>query len=277
MAQVFITKSHLENIARLISYQSIDVNHIRGFYESRFLGFFSTPELNTLTAVSLVLESIKDEELKIKIITLHDNAKARIEKYNKNENSRWIYVGSKPAYHHDEKCISLYSTYENYEIPVEIPEDKIKDYRTFFLNNIDEYTNKRDVFFAKVELKFNVRINNVKEVHKENSGRQSLNVFTGGHKQILSEISNIIEEMHKYKNQSNEVKRIISNTGFNTKKALKHPLYNESHEIIREWDNYKTKLKDLIIQDLTSIIAPEYKFDHDFLEELGFKKCSECF
>lgn len=277
MPQVFITKSHLENIARLISYQIVDANYMQKFYKVELLRFFSTSEVNILAAVSLILESIKDEELKIKILTLHDDAKARIGKPNKNENSRWIYVGSKPAYHNDKNCISLHSTYENYEIPIEIPENKIKDYRIFFLSNIDDYANRKDVFFAKVELKFNVRINNVKEVHKENSGQQSLNILMDEHEQILNEISNIIEEMHRYKNQSKEVARVISNTGFNTKKALKNDLYNKNHKVIKKWDDYKTKLKDLIIKDLADTIAPDYKFDHVFLEELGFKKCSKCF
>ena len=279
MAQVFITRSRLKGIAQKISYLPCNTSDLCEIYEHRLLDFFSIPERKTLEVIKLILESIGNEELSINIIKLCNDAEARLEKYCTNKESRWIYFGSKPAYHHDQDCPSLKLDYENYEIPVEIPKEEIQNYRTFFLENFDLFLERRDVFFRRAGEKFNVIIHNVKEVHEKNSGNQSLTILTEDRDQLLNKIFNLTEEMHQYKNQSEIIKRIVSNAGFNTKKALRQPCYysnKESLGIIKLWHNYKEQLKDLIIQDLISIKNPDYKFDHKFLEEIGFKKCSKC-
>ncbi|QTR46592.1 hypothetical protein J9253_01130 [Thiothrix litoralis] len=278
MSEVFITKARLGNIASLVSYQ-ISEDDIRDFYKKELLSYFSTPELNKLTAVKIILDSIENQSLRIKIIDVYKNAKERLESYKKTSDSRWIYLGSKPAYHGNRNCIHLNSTYDNYEIPVEIPKDKIEEYRAFFLDpeNKDCYINNRVAFFGRVEFKFNVIIKNIKEVHIDNSGEEAINMMDGDNNQILEKIHQTIDEMNKYKIESIDVGNIISKTGFNTKAALKNPLFNNEQSIIKTWDEYKSKLKDLIIQHLTIEIAPDYKFDHQFLEDLGFRKCSKCF
>lgn len=279
MAQVFITRSRLKGIAQKISYLPYNTSDLCEIYENRLLDFFSIPERKTLEAIKLILESIGNEELSIDIIKLYNDAEARLEKYCTNKESRWIYFGSKPAYHHDQDCLSLKLDYENYEIPVEIPKEEIQNYRAFFLENFDLFLERRDVFFRRAGEKFNIIIHNVKEVHEKNSGNQSLTIITEDRDQILNKICDLTEEMHRYKNQSKNIKSIISNAGFNTKKALKQPCYcdnDDIHAVVETWHNYKEKLKDLIIQDLTTIISPDYKFDHNFLEEIGFKKCSKC-
>lgn len=98
--------------------------------------------------------------------------------------------------------------------------------------------------------------------------------------QVLSNINNLTEEMYLYKEKSKDTKRIVSNAGFNTKKALEQPCYynnKEVYEVVKKWDSYKQKLEGLIIQDLICAISPEYRFDQIFLEEIGFRKCSKCF
>ena len=279
MAQVFITKSRLKAIAQKVSYLPYNTSDLCEIYENRLLDSFSIPERKTLEAIKLILESIKNEELRINFIKLYNDAEARLVKYCTNKESRWIYFGSKPTYHHDQYCESLKLNYENYEIPVEIPKEEIQNYRTFFLENFDLFLERRDVFFRRAGEKFNVKIHNAKEVHAQNSGYQTLTIITEDKNRLLNEICNLIEEMYQYKNQSKNIKSIISNAGFNTKKALKDPCYynnNETYSVVETWHNYKEKLKDLIIQDLIMLISPDYKFDQEFLEKIGFKKCSKC-
>lgn len=279
MEQVFITRSHLNRIAKTISYLPISTNAIYEFYKPKLLDYFSIPERRTLEAIKLILESIGNKTLEINIVELYESAQIKLHE-NKHEYSRWIYLGSQPAYHYDDKCSSLIMDYENYEIPVEIKHEDIPSYRKFFLENIILYRERRDIFFARVEMKFHTKINNVKEVHAENSGSQSLTIIPTDRLQTLSNINNLAEEMYLYKEQSKHIKRIVSNAGFNTKKALKQPCYyndKEAYEVVKAWDSYKQRLKDLIIQDLIYVISPKYRFDQSFLEKIGFRKCSKCF
>lgn len=279
MAQVFITISRLRSIAKTISYLPISTNAIYEFYKPRLLDSFSIPERKALEAIKLILESIGNKALEINIVELHENAQIKLNE-NKHEYSRWIYLGSQPAYHYDAECKSLIKDYKNYEIPVEIKHEDIPAYREFFLENIDLYREHRDKYFARVEMKFNTKINNVKEVHAENSGSQSLTITTTDRLQTLININNLVEEMYLYKGQSKHIKRIVTNAGFNTKKALKQPCYynnKEDYEIVKAWDSYKQRLEDLIIKDLICTISPEYRFDQGFLEKIGFRKCSKCF
>lgn len=73
MSEVFITKARLGNIASLVSYQ-ISEDDIRDFYKKELLSYFSTPELNKLTAVKIILDSIENQSLRIKIIDVYKNA-----------------------------------------------------------------------------------------------------------------------------------------------------------------------------------------------------------
>jgi nucleoside diphosphate kinase len=276
MDKVYMTKSRLSSIAKMIAYE-YSGTEIRHIYESQLLKFFSTRELKLLEAVNLILESIEQKKLRVEIIKMHENAKDKIEHYYRNEESRWIYLGSQPCYHYDQTCESLQLDYHNYEIPVEIPKDRVKEYRKFFLENIDLYIEKAYLFYYRVEKEFNVKIHNVKEVYNENSGIQDLKLTRKNEIQALNAIYLLVEEMNEYKNQSSHIKKIIQNTGFNTKMSLKYPAYANDVEIIQTWDTYKKSLNDLIIQDLIARKNPEYKFDEGFLEELGLKKCSKCF
>jgi hypothetical protein len=279
MSEVFITKARLGSIASFVAYQTFSEKNIYNFYEKKLLDFFSKPELKKLTAIKLILDSIENQPLRAKIIEVHKNAKERIEKNKTTKDSRWIYFGSKPAYHGNKDCIHLHSKYENYEIPVGIPDDRIEEYRAFFLDpkNNSDYMNHRDRFFSNVGIKFHVRIENLNEVHIDNSGQESINMVDTDSNQILEEIHQTVRKMNEYKNESTHIAKIVSNTGFNTKAALKNSLFSDDKPIITRWDEYKSKLRDLMTQGLISTIAPDYKFDHKFLEDLGFRKCSTCF
>lgn len=276
MDKVYITKSRLNSIAKIITHE-YSGNEIRHIYESQLLVFFSARELKLLEAVNLILESIEQKNLRVEIIKMHDDARDKTEHYYRNEESRWIYLGSQPCYHYDKTCKSLQFDYLNYTIPVEIPKSKIREYRKFFLENIDLFKQQLDKFYLRVEMEFNVRINNVNEVNSKNSGAQTINFTREDESQILNAIYLLVEEMNEYKNQSSHTKKIIQKTGFNTKMSLKYPAYANDIDIIQSWDTYKKRLNDLLVQDLILRKNPEYRFDESFLEELGLKKCSKCF
>lgn len=176
------------------------------------------------------------------------------------------------------------SEYKNYEIPVQITEDKIEEYRAFFIKNIDLFERNQAAFYANVELKFNVRIENVKKIQASNTGEVGVeNSIIKSEAMLLNDIAMHVNEMINFKNSNENTQRTISNFGFNTPKAIKnaaspsHNLNDDDLAKVKEWHELKNKLKDLIISHLIARYNPELSFNGGMLDELGFKKCRSCY
>lgn len=274
MVGVYITKSNLRRIANEISHV-VSTKEIEDIYRFNLCAILAVPELNVLSALKIIISSIDDP---IKVISLKEQALLR-EKIDKK--SRWVFLGGSPAYHKTNNCRHLFSEYENYNIPVQIPYEKIESYRAFFIENIDTFKRNRAAFFAMVELKFNVRIENIEEIHADNSGGDIIeNRHIKPADELLSDIGIHINEMNKFKHSSDRTNNIIERLGFNTIKAINnsnaHRLDEVSLAVIKQWHELKSQLKNLIISHLIARYNPELTFNGEMLDSLGFKKCKAC-
>ena len=275
MEKVFITNSKLQNIAFHLDQGQFTKDEVREFIEGRFLSSFSPKDLKTMSAVKLVLESIQDEDLHITLIG--QVKKNREIKSRENKNNLVYSRESRDAFHKDELCSTLGSDYENFVIPLEIEESRHEEFRDFFKKNKDAYKDRRDVFFARAEFLFNVKIHNVQEIHNPNSGSSSL-FFT--HKmpnEVLAEMDALASEMDDYKHSTSRIQTVIDKVGFEPYKSSKYPEFANDKDTLAQWGKYKSSMKSLITEYLYSVFAPERRFSRAFLGKLGFKQCDCCF
>ena len=89
--------------------------------------------------------------------------------FKKNIKERRIYPSKPPSYHYDKNCDLLTSNYENFDIPPAIKHSDIEEYRSFFLENIELYRTSYEYFIARAELKFDVKIESIKQDLGNNS------------------------------------------------------------------------------------------------------------
>ena len=276
MSAVYITESNLNSIARDITGAISDTKSIEILYDFELRKTLAVPEIKRLSAIKLILESLDNPDVLFKIIQFHEQPKIR---QRKDPKSRWIFLGGSPAYHKNKDCIRLKSEYKNYDIPVQIPSEKIEEYRNFFIENINLFERNQQAFYANVELKFNVRINGVKTVKEKNSGNEKLeNFLSMSPNQLLQKIYQHVELMGNFR-LLNET--LIAKCGFNTPKVLQPEnvmrLSEDQMEVIKQWHTYKVDLKRLLVQHLTLKFNADFRFSGELLDFLGFRKCSECF
>lgn len=92
-------------------------------------------------------------------------------------------------------------------------------------------------YIFRAEIKFNVRIENIKEIHAQNSGAEELSINKTVSKtpeQILADIDELAYKMDEFKNSSPEIRKIIVKTGFNTSKAKKQPTLSDYLDTINQ-------------------------------------------
>jgi len=275
MEKVFITNSKLQNIAFHLDQGQFTKDEVREFIEGRFLSSFSPKELKTMSAVKMVLDSIQDEDLHI---TLFGQVKKNREINSRRNKNNLVYnQETHDAFHKDELCSTLGSDYENYVIPVEIEESRHDEFRDFFVSNVEIYQSNRVFFFARAELAFNVKIQNIQEIHKPNSGSSSL-IFT--HKmphEVLAEMDTLASEMDDYKHSTSRIQTVINKVGIEPHKSSKFTEYANDQDTLAQWGKYKSRMKNLITEYLYSVFAPERRFSRTFLKQLDFRECGCCF
>ena len=277
MEKVYITKSKLESIAFELDHGRFTKDDLRHFFEGRFLTTFSHKELKTLSAVKYVLESMQDEDM---AFTLIGEIKTNRSNYHNNRGADNLVFNkaSTPAFHMNELCPMLINDYTNFVIPAVIPKVRYDEFRAFFKQNFALYKRNQEVFFANAELAFGVVIQNVKEIHAANTGTETLNVSQRDSEahEIIQEMDGLATAMDAYRNQSKHVQKIIDDTGFNPKAALAKPQYRNDTAILEQWKAYKAQMRDLIVEQIYSIFAPERRLSRHSLTELGFKACAGC-
>jgi hypothetical protein len=173
MEKVFITRSTLYGIAFKTADIFRDQKDILNIYSTRLLKPFSHQEIKTISAVMSVLRSTDDEEIRLKIIEKYN---AEFIKRKTDMSSPWVYVNNTPSFYMKRKCEKITANYENYSIPVQIKPENYQEYRDFFNKNRDLFHSDYQKYLSRVELKFNVRIENIKEIYAQNSGIKSLSM-----------------------------------------------------------------------------------------------------
>lgn len=279
MSIVYITESNLNSIARDVTDAVSDTRSLESIYDFELRSFLALPEVKRLSSLKLILESLEHQDILFRIIQFNEQPKTR---QRKNPKERWIYLGGSPAYHKTKSCKRLKSEYRNYNIPLQIPTERIEEYRKFFVENIELFERNQEAFYANVELKFNVRINGVRKVQAKNSGSEEVDNFeVKSPSQLLNQIHLHVEKMVGYRSSAPEIEMIIAKCGFNTHKTLENPsifrLSNEQIEIVQTWHSLKAELKKLVVHHLTAKLSADFGFSGELLDSFGFRKCADCF
>lgn len=279
MNTVHITESNFKSIARECPPEYQNTQYIEDLYKKEICSLLCKKERDVIASVKVAIEAFQDYDEFIKILKFKEKPNL---KFKKDNNTRLVYLGGAPAYHKTQDCNWLNSSYKNYEIPVQISEDKIDDYRNFFVENIELYERNRSAFFARVELKFNVIIQNIKEFSAENSGTELfLNFDYEPEHELLSRIHSLGSEMVQYRFSNDFIRSAISKYGSASHLVIRNkdnfPITDEEFKVVNIWLNYKTDLKRLLIKHLIIKLNPELKFDKRCLDYFRFKQCSDCY
>ncbi|EHE7894041.1 hypothetical protein J0V14_000763 [Vibrio parahaemolyticus] len=279
MNTVYITESNFKSISRELPSEYRDNQYIEELYKNEIKSLLCKKERDIIASVKVAIEAFQDydEFIRIPKFKNEPNLTRKLDK-----KTRLVYLGGAPAYHKEVSCDWLKSSYRNFEIPIEIPDERIEEYRTFFLSNLDLYENNRTAFFANVELKFNVIIRNIKEHSVQNSGTELfLNFDSEPEHELLSKIHALASEMVQYRFSNEMVTKAIRKYGQASHRVVKnrdnYPIRDDEFKVVSCWFKYKTELKKLITKHLILKLNPELKFDKRCLDYFGFKACSDCF
>jgi hypothetical protein len=278
MGVAYITKANLKSIAKDMVHSISGTNGIEAIYNVELRKVLAVPEIKFLSAIKLIIESINEPDILIKIIQFKEN---QISRERKDRKTRLIYLGGAPAYHNKNNCTRLISEYKNYDIPVQIQDKDIDKYRKFFLEQMELFERNREAFYAQVELKFNVKIQQVKEMQADNSGEANItNYELKTTDALLNEISSHINKMFEFKESNDVTSKVIGQFGFNTPKVMANPstykLNEDGLAIVKKWHSLKNKLKDLLISHLIVKYNPNFSFNGEMLDAFGFRKCTSC-
>lgn len=143
----YITLSNSKKILHHINMDEIRPRDLNDLYKKR-LWLLSNKEQLWLSAAKKLFE--RPEEF---ISSMYIKQKPI-------DTKRYVYEGFLPAYHDDEKCERLISTYDNFEIPEEIRakgDKEIERFRTWFKENKELYEKDEGGFLSKLESNFLLR------------------------------------------------------------------------------------------------------------------------
>lgn len=268
----YITKAKSLSIIRRIDDKKM--GNLKGNVFEKPIYLFSNFEENILLAWKELLKDpekfIKEYYIPIKNI----------------DNLQYVFEGGKPAYHSTPKCIRLKSNFRNFEIPNEIrekgKEEAIK-FRNWFKEN-QYLLEKPDVFVARLHSAFGVKVN-PKAIDYENSGVEEIENLNL--EELEKRINKYISEAGQYFNKQNqERKNIIRRFQKYTylaysKNVIRNNDTRFSDKAIKKYlkqydEHFKQPLKKLLIEYYRVLYNPELKFEGHLLEQLGFKRCSNC-
>jgi chromosome partitioning protein len=119
----FITISNLKRIARKISLTEESRNKVD--LDERFLKLFDNTQLEEWRILIFLKKFLTDKTVEKLQNIVHKN----------NRSNRWVFIDRSPRFHSNNKCKGLLSDYSNVVIPNDIPDDKIENYRLWYIEN----------------------------------------------------------------------------------------------------------------------------------------------
>jgi hypothetical protein len=264
MEKVFLTKSNVEKLIHHVEFTKI-YNFDDIVYSGELRKILSEPELKYLLIYKEIVEGIGD-------IPIFNKNQPKKEKTSKKKTDiRMIYEGGTPSFHLNKSCSILTRDYENFEIPVEIKDSNTKEYRKFFLEKIKLFKNNPSAFYAQAEIRFNVRIQNIKRHSAVNSGLQELdNIELVDPEVVINMLKKHLYAMENFRNINPVHKKIIDNKGYGSHKT------KDKYPEIEEWHKLKATLKDLLKRYFVSKFNPDFEFDRSVLEQCDYKLCNAC-
>lgn len=277
MSNVFITRSNMQKLEHSAKATKKDISELAKFYNEELERILSNPELELICATKIVLETINESFHLLEV----DYSELKIKQSRLPKNARWVYLGGSPAYHLSMDCTKLHQDYLNFEIPSELPESRIEEYRKFFLDNIALFHDDAERFYVRISTKFQLRTSQVRSIQFDNSGFDVVRNSSFNASEVLKMIHEHILKMIEFKNATPEVYKQISALGFATHKAKDYKTNTrfidlEGDHPVKEWHLLKQKLKGFILDHVIATTNPELAFHQTMLDAAGFSVCKEC-
>jgi len=269
----FITKSNFNSIFYELEFVMKDDTNLNfSLYKKEFY-FLSKIEQATLANQREVLKSPEN------IIKIYKKLK-RVDTFT------YVFEGLTPAYHKDKLCPNLGSKFINFQIPLPIREkgeSEVLRFRSWFKENGHYLETKPDLFIAKLEIAFDVKIN-PEAIEIENSGIKEIENLNLN--QLEERINDYLRAASKFYNDNPDKQQIIRRFQkltflYKRKDAITGNDTNlsdrELKSFLKEYDiKFKKPVMDLLLQYYMVQYNPELDFDGKLLEQLGFKPCIQC-
>ena len=266
----YITKANAKRLVNNLDISTIDIN--KEIFKIEFK-WFNDYEVRNLLAFRLLFE----------------NPIVFFEQYivrKAVDTKQYIYEGNLPSYHYSSDCGRLRSTFNNFKIPEEIKcqgDNKIAEFRIWFIENIESLENNPDFFMERMRMRFNLEVR-PEAVNYSNSGVNDF--YNLNLNELESQITSLIIRANEFYTSSVEIQVILSNFGkisyiYKNKKSPNHNSTGFSNSAI--WnvlEKFDINFKEPIIQQLREYYRvkynPEMKFEGELLSQLGYKLCKQC-
>lgn len=266
----YITKANAKRLVNNLDISNIDVN--KEIFKIEFK-WFNDYEVRNLLAFRLLFENP---------IVFFEQYMVR----KAVDTKQYIYEGNLPSYHYSSDCGRLRSTFSNFKIPEEIKskgDDKIAEFRIWFIDNVESLENNPDYFMERMRMRFNLKVR-PEEVNYNNSGVNNFNNLNLN--ELESQITSLIIRANEYCSSSVKTQVILSNFGkisyiHRKKKSLSHNSTGFSNSdiwiVLEKFDSdFKEPIIDLLREYYRVKYNPEMKFEGKLLSQLGYKFCKKC-
>ena len=255
----YITKANAKRLVNNLDISTIDVN--KEIFKIEFK-WFNDYEVRNLLAFRLLFE----------------NPIVFFEQYivrKAVDTKQYIYEGNLPSYHYSSDCGRLRSTFSNFKIPEEIKskgDDKIAEFRIWFIDNVESLENNPDYFMERMRMRFNLKVR-PEEVNYNNSGINNFNNLNLN--ELESQITSLIIRANEFYTSSVKIQVILSNFG-----KISYSTGFSNSDIWNVLEKFDNNFKEPIIQQLREYYRvkynPEMKFEGELLSQLGYKLCKQC-
>lgn len=278
----YITKSNANKIISGVDLKAVEFS---GILYKRPVYFFNELERNRLLA----------------FYNFYKNPGLFTQKYQKIEskdNFEFLWEGGMPAYHKDNSCEKIHSSFRNFRIPEKIRNQGHDAVLKF--KKLAKEANKNNVlnensaaFMESMRIEFNEPyLSEIEPVKYDNSGQDFIENIR------LEELENKIDELFIGVNKficdkDDYVHKLITWYDKYTYCATKglpfpqgaHPFdeklgtsEDELRMILKSFENkFKVPIANLLKEYYRIRFNPDLLFEGELLEQLGFKKCSFCF
>jgi len=203
------------------------------------------------------------------------------------DTGKYVFEGSKPAYHKDSDCDRLSADYINYIVPEFIRErglDAVKAYRAWFKANMHLLNDRPTHFQLRFKTQYGIWIE-PKQIELPNSG---ITKFESCDLESLEKsIDEILARAAALYNSDELTREIISNWGKNAwlgrrpNEPLRGNKTGADEDSIRAFlRRYESKiltpLKRTLIEYYKIKLNPRLEYGCPLLDQLGFVACQSC-
>jgi len=201
---------------------------------------------------------------------------------------RYVFPESKPAYHKDSTCERLHSHFRNVEIPFEIRnigKDECIKFRNWFNKNTFKQDDPKD-YIRKLQAAFPyIGEINPRAIDYNNSGTEEKVNYSL--KELEKNIDDVLRAAANFFKSNPDKQNIIRRFQKWTFLAyITGDLYNndsglsdqELKSFLGDYEkNFKTPVKESLIEYYRLQFNPEMTFDSNLLDKLGFRICYKCY